>query len=87
MLMKIRRMDKVKKTILFLIISVIYIIFLFELVFKYLPEKIYLFIAKLTNPFNIMNSSLDSLIIFLVLITLLLSWLTTKLIVKKLTHR
>lgn len=76
-----------KKIILFIIISVIYIIFLFEVVFKHLPEKTYLFVAKSTNPFHIMDSSLDSLIIFLILIALFLSWLTTKLIVKKLTSK
>ncbi|BES83848.1 hypothetical protein PEC302110_09450 [Pectobacterium araliae] len=74
-----------KKIILFIIISILYIIFLFEMVFNYLPEKTYLFVAKLTNPFHIIDSSLDSLIIFLVLIALFFSWLTTKLIVKKIT--
>lgn len=72
-----------KKIILFIIISIIYIITLFEIVFKHLPEKTYLSIARLTNPFNITESSLDSLIISLVVIAVFLSWLTTKLIVKK----
>ncbi|KHS85866.1 hypothetical protein RC84_04445 [Pectobacterium carotovorum subsp. carotovorum] len=72
-----------KKIILFIIISIIYIITLFEIVFKILPEKAYLFIARLTNPFHITDSSLDSLIIFLVIIAVFLSWLTTKLIAKK----
>ncbi|KHT28073.1 hypothetical protein RC98_06015 [Pectobacterium carotovorum subsp. carotovorum] len=72
-----------KKIILFIIISIIYIIALFEIVFKILPEKAYLFIARLTNPFHITDSSLDSLIIFLVIIAVFLSWLTTKLIAKK----
>jgi membrane protein implicated in regulation of membrane protease activity len=73
-------MKSIKTWFLYVIILLFYLILIPEIVFRYLPEKYLLFLGKIANPFHLMSSSLDSLIIAIVVVSVALAWLTLFLI-------
>ncbi|ATA18282.1 hypothetical protein EDC48_10344 [Gibbsiella quercinecans] len=69
-------MKKFKLAITYIIIALVYFVVLAEIIFRHLSEETYLFVAKISNPLNIMSSSFDSLILLMLFFSMLLSWLS-----------
>lgn len=62
---------------------VAWLVVLAEVVFRHLSEDTYLKVAKISNPLDLMSSSFDSLIVMLILLSIVISWVTMRLISKR----
>lgn len=71
-----------KRAIAYIVLTLIYFVLLAEIVFRRLSEDSYLKVAKISNPLGLMSSSFDSLIVMLILISVVMSWVTIRLISK-----
>ncbi len=71
-----------KRAIAYIVLTLIYFVLLAEIVFRRLSEDTYLKVAKISNPLGLMSSSFDSLIVMLILISVVMSWVTIRLIAK-----
>lgn len=71
-----------KRAVAYIVLTLIYFVLLAEIVFRRLSEDSYLKVAKISNPLGLMSSSFDSLIVMLILISVVMSWVTIRLISK-----
>ncbi|AIM21391.1 hypothetical protein SERRSCBI_08875 [Serratia sp. SCBI] len=71
-----------KRVIAYIVLTLIYFVVLAEVVFRRLSEDTYLKVAKISNPLGLMSSSFDSLIVMLILLSIVISWVTMRLISK-----
>lgn len=62
---------------------VAWLVVLAEVVFRHLSEDTYLKVAKISNLLDLMSSSFDSLIVMLILLSIVISWVTMRLISKR----
>ena len=71
-----------KRAIAYIVLTLIYFVLLAEIVFRRLSEDTYLKVATISNSLGLMSSSFDSLIVMLILISVVMSWVTIRLIAK-----
>lgn len=70
-----------KRILLISGLSLIYAMLIPEIIFRFIPESIYMILGKLVNPLHIFPSTIDALIIAVILFSLFFAWATVRLII------
>lgn len=79
-------MKRIKWLFLYAMFTLFYLVVIPEIIFRTLSEDAYMKLGEIVNPFQIFPSTVNALFIAIVVSSLLLAWLTVKLI-KRVTKR
>ncbi|PHP91295.1 hypothetical protein CBF17_024075 [Pantoea agglomerans] len=79
-------MKRIKWLALYTVFTLFYLIVIPEIIFRTLSEDAYMKLGKIVNPFQVFPSTVNALFIAIIISSLLLAWLTIKLI-KRVTRR
>lgn len=73
-------MKRIKWLVLYTVFTLFYLIAIPEIIFRTLSEDAYMKLGEIVNPFQIFPSTVNALFIAIIVSSLLLAWLTVKLI-------
>ncbi|WHQ74148.1 hypothetical protein [Pantoea sp. Lij88] len=73
-------MKRIKWVVLYIAFTLFYLMLIPEIIFRYLSEDAYMKLGEILNPFQIFPSTVNALFIAIIISSLLLSFLTVKII-------
>lgn len=79
-------MKRIKWLALYTVFTLFYLIVIPEIIFRTLSEDAYMKLGEIVNPFQIFPSTVNALFIAIIISSLLLAWLTIKLIKRVTRH-